>query len=115
MRIGELSRRTGVSVRMLRYYEEEQLLRPARAESGYRHYSDEHADLVTRIKALNEAGLTLATVRIVLPCTDDDGQRFKPCAQVKPALEREMQRIADKIGALEDSRQILARYLQGTH
>lgn len=40
MRIGELARRTGVSVRALRYYEEQGLLVPARAANGYREYTE---------------------------------------------------------------------------
>jgi hypothetical protein len=40
MRIGELRRRTGVSERLLRYYEEQGLLRPQRRPSGYREYDD---------------------------------------------------------------------------
>ncbi len=39
MRIGELSRLTGVSVRALRYYEEEGLIRPSRGGNGYRDSS----------------------------------------------------------------------------
>ena len=39
MQIGELSARTGASVRMLRYYEEQGLLEPRRTGSGYRDYA----------------------------------------------------------------------------
>ena len=35
MKVGDLARRIGVSVRMLRYYETEGLLSPARRDSGY--------------------------------------------------------------------------------
>lgn len=111
MKIGDLSRRTGVSVRMLRYYEAEQLLRPARRTSGYRDYGEDDVRLVERIKTLSEAGLTLSTARIVLPCMDEQGQRFQPCKEVRPSLEREMRRISEKIAALEDSRRILTDYL----
>ena len=41
MRIGELSRRTGVPERLLRYYEEQDLLHPQRLPSGYREYTEE--------------------------------------------------------------------------
>lgn len=111
MRIGQLSRRTGVSMRMLRYYEQQDVLSPDRRDSGYRDYGENDVRLVERIRTLSEAGLTLATIRIVLPCTNEQGQRFQPCKAVRPALEREMQRISAKISALENSRQILKDYL----
>ncbi|MGX1372208.1 DNA-binding transcriptional MerR regulator [Streptomyces canus] len=40
MRIGELSRRTGVPTRLLRYYEEQDLLHPARDDNGYRSFDE---------------------------------------------------------------------------
>ena len=39
MRIGELSRRTGVPARLLRYYEEQDLMHPERDSNGYRSYA----------------------------------------------------------------------------
>jgi DNA-binding transcriptional MerR regulator len=40
MRIGELSRRTGVNAHQLRYYESQGLLEPARGANGYREYEE---------------------------------------------------------------------------
>jgi DNA-binding transcriptional MerR regulator len=40
MRIGELAERTGVSRRLLRSYEEQELLVPSRALNGYREYGE---------------------------------------------------------------------------
>lgn len=65
--IGEVARRTGLSVRRLRFYSDEGLLPPAaRTGSGYRIYSD--ADLVRLdlIRALRDAGLGLDAIRAVL-------------------------------------------------
>ncbi|MCJ2056644.1 MerR family transcriptional regulator [Methylobacterium sp. J-048] len=111
MRIGELARRTGVSVRMLRFYEQEGLLRPPRRESGQRDYSDDDARQVRRIRALNTAGLTLRAIRIVLPCVKREGQGFRPCAGVRATLERERDRIVERLEVLESGRATLQSYL----
>ena len=50
MKIGALAKETGVSVRMLRYYEAEGLLAPARTSGGYRDYGSADRDTVERIK-----------------------------------------------------------------
>ena len=56
-RIGELAGRTGVSPRLLRYYEEQRLITPSRALNGYREYRESHVHVVLQIKGLLEAGL----------------------------------------------------------
>lgn len=58
MRIGELSRRTGVSARSLRYYEAQGLLTSVRSEAGQRHYSDAAVQRVSLIRQLFGAGLS---------------------------------------------------------
>jgi DNA-binding transcriptional MerR regulator len=63
VQIGRLSRESGVSVRMLRYYEDQSLLHPKRTLSGYRFYGKADIDTVTRIVLLNKAGLTLESIR----------------------------------------------------
>nr|MDT0665311.1 MerR family DNA-binding transcriptional regulator [Micromonospora sp. DSM 115978] len=50
MRIAEVSRRTGVAARMLRYYEEQGLLSPGRHANGYRDYTESDVALVATIK-----------------------------------------------------------------
>jgi DNA-binding transcriptional MerR regulator len=61
--IGELSRRTGVSVKRLRFYSNEGLLPPAaRSRSGYRLYTEEHAVRIDLIRALREAGIGLQEI-----------------------------------------------------
>jgi DNA-binding transcriptional MerR regulator len=65
--IGELSRRTGLSVKTLRFWSDEGLLPPAsRSASGYRLYSQEALVRLDLVRALREAGLGLDAIRRVL-------------------------------------------------
>jgi DNA-binding transcriptional MerR regulator len=61
IRIGELSRRAGVSVDRLRAWERRYgLLQPIRSEGGFRLYTDEDAARVSRMKAALDEGLSAA-------------------------------------------------------
>lgn len=65
-----MSQRTGVSARLLRYYEEQGLVRPDRTPSGQRVYSIESVHRVALIRRLLAAGLGTERIRDVLPCFD---------------------------------------------
>jgi DNA-binding transcriptional MerR regulator len=108
MRIGELSRRTGVSERALRYYEEQDLLRPPRRPSGYRDFDEADVDVVRRIRTLLAAGLNTATIAELLPCMVDDGERLMPgCPEMLSDLFRERDKISSAIAELEAARNVL--------
>ena len=68
LRIGEVAARAGVSVRALRYYEEQGLLEAERSPSGQRRYADSAVDRVRLVQQLYAAGLTSKDVLEVLPC-----------------------------------------------
>lgn len=70
MRIGEVAQRSGVSVRALRYYEEQGLLHSERSPGGQRHYADSAVDRVRFIQNLYAAGLGSKAVLRILPCMD---------------------------------------------
>jgi len=70
MRIGELSKRTGVSPRSLRYYEEQGLLTSSRSDAGQRHYSDAEVQRVSLIRQLFDAGMSSRVIATVLPCVE---------------------------------------------
>jgi len=69
VRIGELADRSGVSVRSLRYYEEQDLLHPERSPSGQRHYGESALERVDLIQLLFAAGLSSRTIQDLIPCT----------------------------------------------
>jgi DNA-binding transcriptional MerR regulator len=111
MYIGELSRQTGTSVRMLRYYESQGLLRSVRLPSGYRTYGEADVLTVKRIRALNAAGLTLSAIRRMLPCARPGSMGFAPCTEVRDGLSDQIARLDSLIRELVGRRRILADYL----
>ncbi|WP_410580602.1 MerR family transcriptional regulator [Amycolatopsis sp. lyj-108] len=108
MRIGELARRTGVSQRLLRYYEDQGLLAPIRRTSGYREYAGSDVIVVAHIRNLLAAGLSTATIADVLPCMGSNGvQLIADCPELVEDLLRERARISTSIDTLEAARATL--------
>lgn len=70
MRIGELAAATGVSVRSLRYYEEQGLLASARSASGQRRYTPDAIPRVETIQRMYAAGLCSTKINELLPCLE---------------------------------------------
>ncbi|QEL57364.1 MerR family transcriptional regulator [Chromobacterium paludis] len=112
MKIGELSRRSGISVRMLRYYEQQGVLSPRRMASGYREYDAAAEDVLRRIALLRAAGLTLDAVRELLPCLHSQ-QRFQPCDKTRRILGEELASLDARLTQLGQSRKLLAGLLAG--
>ncbi|MFI6287170.1 MerR family transcriptional regulator [Streptomyces sp. NPDC051018] len=115
MRMGEFSRRTGVSQRLLRYYEEQGLLRPSRKPSGYREFSEEDITTVRGIRILLGAGLSTATIAELLPCMVDDGLILAPgCPGMLPDLNRERERLDEAVADLLTARATLDSIIAAT-
>ncbi|WP_031075396.1 MerR family transcriptional regulator [Streptomyces sp. NRRL WC-3742] len=111
MRIGELARRTGVTPRALRYYEEQGLLTPERRPSGYREYAERDVDAVHGIRTLLAAGLNSATIAEILPGLPPPGRR-RPgptCPELLTVLARQRARITHQIDELTTARALLDR------
>ncbi|WP_150461775.1 MerR family transcriptional regulator [Nesterenkonia ebinurensis] len=68
MRIGELARQTGVSVRAIRYYEEQGLLTSDRTPGGQREYSADTVERVLFFQQMYSAGLNSRRIADLLPC-----------------------------------------------
>ncbi|MEV8020729.1 MerR family transcriptional regulator [Streptomyces sp. NPDC086554] len=108
MLIGAMSRQTGVSARLLRYYEQQGLLKPRRRPSGFREYDHDDVRTVQNIRTLLAAGLSTHTIAELMPCMLDDGRTPKPvCPDMLPGLNRERQRISDTAADLLAARAVL--------
>lgn len=104
MKIGELSRRAGVSIRSLRYYEEQALLAPERLLSGYRVYDESDVAVVQRIQALFAAGLSSRKIEHILPCLrqHDDGLALS-CSDLYDVLVTERNDMLEHVDTLRTS------------
>ncbi len=111
MRIGELAEVTGVAPRLLRYYEMQGLLRPARAANGYRDYDQSAAMTVSQIRGLLEAGLSTQEILQLLPCTMNEVPDLEPCPEVLDLLRTRLAGLDSRIGALSGARAALRRFL----
>ncbi|WP_067706698.1 MerR family transcriptional regulator [Nocardia yamanashiensis] len=109
MRIGELAKRTGVSERSLRYYEEQNLLVAARTPGGQRDYPEFAVDRVIHIQELFAAGLNSKKIFQILPCMrdTDGGANERATPQLVEELRFERDRIDRTIADLLRSREVL--------
>lgn len=113
MRIGELAKRTNISTRMLRYYEEQGLLASERAANGYREYDEADVERATTVASLISSGLTTDLVRIVLSMDDRADDWTPTCSRTfAERLNRELTSIEDKIACLTKSRAAVRAYLE---
>ncbi|MFJ9154097.1 MerR family transcriptional regulator [Streptomyces sp. NPDC102270] len=105
MRIGELSARAGVSVRALRYYEEQGLLTSARSASGQRHYTEAAVERVVFLQRMYAAGLSSRTITELLPCVESPSAETSDAALERMAEERD--RLSEHIEDLIRTRDAL--------
>ncbi|GCD97762.1 MerR family transcriptional regulator [Embleya hyalina] len=112
MRIGEVSRRTGVSTRLLRYYEEQGLLQPARSENGYRDYPDQAVACVHQIRGLIDAGLSTRALRSVIPYLEGAlTLPPSPGPELVALLGNELAQLDERITCLTRNRDAIRDYL----
>lgn len=113
MLIGELSERTGATVRMLRYYDQHGLLQPQRTESRYRVYDESDVERVRSVRCLIASGLNVRLVRLVL--AHAFGQQIElpddeaGCVPLLEMLSDELSAVEQRIESLERSKTHLAR------
>ncbi len=109
MKIGALAEATGVSVRSLRYYEQQGLLVSTRTAGGHRTYPRAAVDRVIRIQELFAAGLNSATIFDILPCMRDldGGPNESATPRLTEQLRAERERIDRQIREMERTRDVL--------
>jgi len=106
MRIGELSQKTGVSTKTIRYYEEIDVLPTAeRAANGYRDYGQAAVERLLFVRDARATGLSLTEIRSILALRN---QGESTCDHVLGLLQAHLEEIDSHIDALQNTRGQLA-------
>jgi peroxiredoxin/DNA-binding transcriptional MerR regulator len=111
MRIGELARHAGVSIKAVRYYEGLGLITPQRRQNGYREYGESHVRAVMEIRELAESGITPGKAGPFIECLDAGHEHSEECPASLATLRHSITELDRIITSLFARRDQLARKL----
>jgi len=100
LKIGAVARRSGLSIKTIRFYSEEGLIHPiARSDGGYRLFGEEVFAELTLIRTLKAMEIPLQDVRQIL---ESRRSGVCTCASLQQRIRCKAGEIAQKIAALRD-------------
>jgi DNA-binding transcriptional MerR regulator len=113
VKISELSTKTGVAARMLRYYEEQGLIHPQRLANGYRDYDAYLVDRVTKIQGLVDSGVPTRIIGDILPCLNQPQEIIVRDAdpELRAMLIDQRDSMLERITTLGQMSEALTRYI----
>ena len=98
LKIGDVSKKTGISIDTIRFYEKQGLLRsPSRSGGGFRLFQEKDIENLQLIRSGQSLGFSLNEIRDLLSVRNG---MSAPCADVKRLLERKLLSIRAKIAEL---------------
>ena len=107
LQIGEIARRSGVSVDTVRYYEQRRLLPSApRTDGGYRVFSPKAVEQIKFIKQAQELGFSLDEIKGLLTTGGAE-----ECIQVRDLLGSKLAEVDEKIKRLIAFRKVMAGHI----
>jgi MerR family copper efflux transcriptional regulator len=106
MNIGEAARASGVTAKMIRYYESVDLIPPAgRSEGGYRTYNARDVDVLRFIRRARDFGIAMDRVKLLVGLWQD---KDRPSREVKAIALRQVADLEAKIAELTAMKDTLA-------
>jgi MerR family copper efflux transcriptional regulator len=113
MNIGEASQATGVSAKMIRYYEETGLIRPAqRSQSGYRVYAGNDIQTLRFVRRARDLGFTVRQIETLLQLWRD---RSRASSDVKRIATDHIADLQKKMRDLQEMVTVLTHLAQNCH
>ncbi len=109
LKIGEVSRQSGISIEALRFYEKNGLLdRPSRTFSGYRMYGSDALERLAFIRRAQVLGFTLDEIKHII-VEKRAGQ--SPCAEVREIARLRLHELDERMKEMRRYRKELAQTL----
>lgn len=116
MNIGETSKATGISVKMLRYYEEIGLVRPAlRAYSGYRVYSDKSIATLRFVRRARDLGFQVKQIAALLDLWQNGSRASADVKSLATAHVQELEQRRRELDEMIATLEHLAHHCHGDH
>lgn len=116
MRIGELSKLSGVAVETIRFYENQGLIpKAARSMNNYRSYTESHLKRLQFIRHCRSLDMSLEDIKLL---SDVGARRNEEACKVQEIISRHMKKIDEQINALKELRQhlgLLSLCCHGNH
>ncbi|GHF72039.1 MerR family transcriptional regulator [Deinococcus ficus] len=114
MRIGELAKASGVSVRALRHYDALNLLSPVRSDNGYRAFTEDDLRRVKLIRLFLSVGFRLEEIREYGPCWQGGADLNSPphLPDTLAFYERKLHDIDAQIAGLQAVRERLRGHME---
>jgi MerR family copper efflux transcriptional regulator len=110
IQIGKLARETGLTVDAIRFYEKQQLLKPAaRSEGGFRLFSEHDLEQIQFIRRAQQLGFSLGEIRELLLL---QGERVEACPHVRDMLASKLEAVRQRILELRKMESQLAADLK---
>lgn len=105
LKIGDFSKLSRISIRMLRHYDEIGLLHPKCVDNftGYRYYSEAQLPLAGRIQALKSLGFGLSVIKEILHKYEDAQEMEQFLLVKRKELEEEAMKTQKKLQLLDST------------
>jgi len=114
MNIGQASRASGVSAKMIRYYESTGLIRaPRRTEAGYRQYSENEVLTLGFIKRARELGFSLERIKTLIGLWEDTSRHSADVKKMAQQYISELDSDISKLQSIRDQLSHLAAHCHG--
>jgi Cu(I)-responsive transcriptional regulator len=115
MNIGEVSERSGLPPKTIRYYEDIDLVRPLRSDNGYRSFRESDIHKLAFLGRARALGFSIEDCRTLMGLYEDE---TRESAQVKAVAKEHLAEIDNKITQLKSMRETLSHLVeacQGDH